>query len=206
LQIDIARIDGRGLNVGRMGSSRGTDAAYRLQGYDIFNRGTRMNIRFSRLATAMLVVAAVLLTSGRSWAIYNLLGPDKEEWGLKYDVQVNDTGRDTVTVVFSLADEGRLKPFYSIEVIAMNPETDSQGGHAYDVKEKIILKPTEDGRRIGQVQIKKEFLDHAQIRILTDHVDGQQQHWLANYETPVRRFLDKSPAPIASPPGSKVTK
>jgi hypothetical protein len=155
---------------------------------------------------AMLVVAVVLLTSGRSWAIYNVLGPEKDEWGLKYDVQVNDTGGDKVTIEFTLADEGRLKPFYSIEVIAMNPEVDSQGGHAYDVKAPIKLKLTEDGRRVGQVQIRKEFLDRAQIRILTDKFDGKPQQWLANYEVPIHKFLDKEPAPIASPPGSKVTK
>jgi hypothetical protein len=165
-----------------------------------------MSIRFSRLATAMLVVAVILLTSGRSWAIYNVLGPSKDEWGVKYDVQVKDTGRDTVTVVFTLDDEGRLKPFYSVEVIAMNKETDSQGGHGYDVKKKIVLKPTEDGRRVGQVQVRKEFLDHAQIRILTERLDGQPQQWLANYEFSLRRFLDKSPSPIALPPTPNVTK
>jgi transcriptional regulator len=165
-----------------------------------------MNIKLSRLAIATLVVAVVLLTSGRSWAIYNVLGPSKDDWGLKYDVQVNDTGADKVTVVFTLADEGRLKPFYSVELIAMNKETDSQGGHSYDVKEKFVLKPTADGRRVGQLQMSKEFLDHAQIRILTERLDGQPQQWLANYETPIRKFLDKDRAPIASPPASKVTK
>ncbi|HTQ37564.1 MAG TPA: hypothetical protein VMJ32_00960 [Pirellulales bacterium] len=168
-----------------------------------------MSIKFSRLATAVLLVAVIFLMSGRSWAIYNVLGPSKDEWGLKYDVQVNDAGGDKVNVVFTLADEGRLKPIYSIELIAMNPETDSQGGHGYDVKEKFELKPTADGRRVGQVQMRKEFLDHAQIRILTDRFDGQPQRWLANYETPIRRFLDKGPAevpPLASPLGSKLTK
>ena len=122
-----------------------------------------MSIRFSRLATAMLVVAAMLLMSGRSWAIYNVLGSAKDEWGLKYDVEVKDDGGNMVTVVFTLADEGRLKPFYSTEVIAMSKETDSQGGHAYDVKTPIVLKTTEDGRYAGQVQIKKEFLDRARF-------------------------------------------
>jgi hypothetical protein len=165
-----------------------------------------MSTKFSRLVTEILVVAAMLLTSGRSWAIYNVLGPSKDEWGVKYDVEVKDTGRDMVTVVFTLADEGRLKPFYSVEVIAMNKETDSQGGHAYDVKEKIVLKPAEDGRRVGEVKMRKEFLDHAQIRMLSDKFDNQPQQWLVNYETPIKRFLDKEPAPIASPPGAKFTK
>jgi hypothetical protein len=145
--------------------------------------------------------------SGRSWAIYNVLGSSKDEWGLKYDVQVNDAGGDTVTVVFTLADEGKLKPFYSLEVIAMSKETDTQGGHGYDVKKLIELKATKDGKRVGQVQIKKEFLDRAQIRILTEMVDGQPQRaGLACHEIPINKFLDKTPSAVASPPASKVTK
>ncbi len=106
-----------------------------------------MSIRFSRWATAMLVVAISLLMSGRSWAIFNGLGPSKDEWGLKYDVEVTSADRETATVVFTVADEGRLKPFYKIELIAFSRETDSQGGHGYDVKTPIELKTTQDGRR-----------------------------------------------------------
>ncbi len=128
---------------------------------------------------------------------------------MKYDVQVVDAGGDTATVVLTVADEGRLKPFYSVELIALSRDTDSQGGHGYDVKAPIKLQPTQDGRRVGQVQIRKQFLDRAQIRILTDRFDGQPQRWLANYEIPVRRFMAKSPGappPLASPPASNVTK
>jgi hypothetical protein len=191
-----------------MGTSRGTDARIGYSSPALLKGERTMSIRLSRLATAMLVVAVILVMSGRSWAIYNLLGPSKDEWGLKYDVQVNDAGGDTVTVVFTLADEGRLKPVYSIELIAMSTETDNQGGHGYDVKAPIVLKTTEDGRRVGQVQIRKEFLDRAQIRILTDRVDGKPQQWLANYEMPINKFLAKAPgaAHLASPPASKVTK
>jgi hypothetical protein len=165
-----------------------------------------MSIRFLRWAAAMLVVAVMLLTSGRSWAIYNVLGPAKDEWGVKYDVQVNDNGGDKVTVVFTLNDEGRLKPFYSVELIAMNPEVDGQGGHGYDVKTKFDLKPTPDGRRVGQLQVSREFLDRCQVRILSDKFDGQAQQWLACYEISVKKFIDKEPASVASPPGSRVTK
>lgn len=168
-----------------------------------------MSIRLSRLAKGLLFLAALVLMPGRSWAIYNGLGPSKDEWGLKYDVEVNDAGRDTLTVVFTLADEGRLKPFYKIELIAFSKETDDQGGHAYDVKAPIELKTTQDGRRVGQVQIRKEFADRAQFRILTQMVDGQPQRWLAYYVIPINKFLKKAPAatsPIASPPVSKVTK
>jgi hypothetical protein len=167
-----------------------------------------MSNRLLRLATA--VVAVILLTSGRSWAIYNVLGPSKDEWGLKYDVEVNSADGDTATVIFTLADEGRLKPVESIELFAFSKETDSQGGHGYDVKAPIVLKTTKDGRRVGQVQIRKEFLDRAQLRMLSRMFDGQpQSSGFACYEIPVSRFLNKglgAPSPLASPPTLKITK
>lgn len=169
-----------------------------------------MSIRLSRLAKAVLVVAVILLMSGRSWAIYNVLGPSKDEWGLKYDVEVKDAGGGKVTVVFTLADEGRLKPLDSIELFAFSRETDNQGGHSYDVRAPIELKTTKDGRRAGQALMGKEFIDRAQIRILSRMFDGQPQtSGFACYEIPVKRFLKKAQAespPLASPPASKVTK
>ena len=172
-----------------------------------------MSIRLSRLATGMLVVAAIVLMSGRSWAIYHELGPSKDEWGLKYDVEVNAADGDKVTVVFTLADEGRLKPFYSIDLVAFSKQTDSQGGRSYDVKAPIELKSTEDGKRAGQVQIRKEFADRAMIRILTLTVDGKRQpSGAAYYDIPLKKYLNKAPArpaaasPQAAPSASKVTK
>jgi hypothetical protein len=174
-----------------------------------------MSIRLSRLATGVLVVAAIVLMSGRSWAMYHGLGPSKDEWKLKYDVEVNAADSDTLTVVFTLADEGRLKPIYSIELIAFSRQTDSQGGRAYDVKAPIQLKRTKDGKRAGQVQIRKEFVDRAMIRILTLTVDGQQQlSGAAYYDIPLKKFLNKVPAAasrqaprsMAAPPASKVTR
>jgi hypothetical protein len=174
-----------------------------------------MSIRLSRLATGVLVVAAVVLMSGRSWAVYFGLGPSKDEWKLKYDVDVNAVDGDTLTVVFTLADEGRLKPIYSIDLVAFSKQTDSQGGRSYDVKAPIQLKTTKDGKRAGQVQIRKEFVDRAMIRILTLTVDGQrQQAGAAYYDIPLKKFLNnaptaaspKTPPSIAAPPASKVTR
>ena len=168
-----------------------------------------MSTGLSRLATAMLVVAVGLLTCDRSFAIYYGLGASKDDWGMKYDVQVNEAGRDEVSVVFTVADQGRLKPFDLIELIAFNKETDDQGGHSYDVKAPIVLKATKDGRLAGQVQMRKEFLDRAQIRILTRTFDGKPQSGLSYYEISVKKLLNKTPAtasPLASPPASKVTK
>jgi hypothetical protein len=162
-----------------------------------------VSIRLSHVARGMLVVAAIVLTSDRGWAIYYALGPSNDEWGLKYDVEVSDAGGDKLTVAFTLADEGRLKPFYSLEVIAFS-RPDSQGGRTYDVKAPIELKTTEDGKRAGQVQIRKEFLGRAKIRILTRKVDGKQQpSGGAYYDIPIAKYLNRVPATASSPATSR---
>src|SRR6476661_7281200 len=134
-----------------------------------------MRIRLSRLATGVLVVAAIVLMSDRSWAIRYGLDPSKDDWKLKYDVSVHHADGDTLTVVFTLDDEGRLKPIYSIDLVAFSKQTDNQGGRSYDVMVPIELKPTKDGRRVGQAQIRKQFVDRAKIRIITLTVDGKRQ-------------------------------
>ena len=179
-----------------------------------------MSIRLSRVATGLLVVAALVLMSGRCWAIREGLGPSNDEWGLKYDVAVHDADDDKVTVVFTLADEGRLKPFYSLDVIAWSKPTDPRAGRTYDLNVPIKLKPTQDGKRTGEVQISKEFLDRAMIRIITLTVDGKRKpSGGAFYDIPIAKYLKKAPAaaspapasplappPIAAPSASKVTK
>ena len=99
-----------------------------------------MNIRFSRWALGVLVVAALASMAGRAWAVYHGLPASKDNWGLKYDVAVNEADGDKLNVVFTLEDEGRLTPLYSIELVVLSKQTDSQGGHTYDVKAPIKLK------------------------------------------------------------------
>jgi hypothetical protein len=173
-----------------------------------------MNFRCSRLATGVLVViAAVVLIPGRSWAVFYALGPSEDEWGLKYDVEVNAADGDTLNVLFTLADEGRLKPIYSATVVAFsNPDRD--GGRSYLVKAEIDLKSTKDGKLTGQAQIRKEFADRAMIRILTLTVDGRRHASASYYDIPLKKFLNRSaaaaspkaPPSVASQPASKVTK
>jgi hypothetical protein len=197
-----------------MRTSRASNARIGYSDSTYFKGEREMSFRFSRLAMGVLVVAAVFLMSGRSWAVFYSLGPSKDEWGLKYDVEVNAADGDKLNVLFTLADEGRLKPIYSATVVAFsNPNSD--GGRTYLVNAPIDLKSTKDGKLTGQAQIRKEFADRAMIRILTLTVDGRRQTSGANYyDIPLKKFLNKAPvaaspqAPpsIASPPASKVTK
>jgi hypothetical protein len=173
-----------------------------------------MNLRCSRLALGVVVVAAVVLMPACSWAVFYALGPSKDEWGLKYDVEVNAADGDKINVLFTLADEGRLKPIYSATVVAFsNPGRD--GGQAYLVNAQIDLKSTKDGKLAGQAQIRKELVDRAMIRILTLTFDGRRQTSGAKYyDIPLKKFLNrgavaaspKAPPTIASQPASKVTK
>src|SRR5262249_39559072 len=101
-------------------TSRDADAGIGYGASAWFKGRREMNFRFSRLATGVLVVAAVVLTANHSWAVYYQLDPSKDEWGLKYDVELSAADRGMVNVVFTLADEGRLKPFYSITVVAFS--------------------------------------------------------------------------------------
>lgn len=156
-----------------------------------------MSFRFSRWATGLLVVAVIVLMSGRSWAVYYSLGPSKDEWGLKYEVEVNAADKGELNVHFTLADAGRLKPIYSATVVAFS-NLNSDGGRSYLVNAPIDLKSAKDGKLSGQVQIRKEFADRAAIRILTLMVDGRRRptSGAAYYDIPLKKFLNKAPASL----------
>jgi hypothetical protein len=169
----------------------------------------QMKTRFVSGLLRVFVVTAVLLSAGPSWAIFDKLEPSPDDYGMKYTVDIQAAGGDLVTVTFTLEDEGRLKPFYSVTVMAFSLQTDSQGGRTYDVKAPLQLKPTADGKRAGQVQIRRQFLDRAMIRVLTQSVDGRRtKSNAAYYDLSLRRFLNnvpaaasnRAPATIAAPP------
>lgn len=146
-----------------------------------------MHNRFSRRAFGVAAVAAVLFSASPSQAVFFPLGPSKNEWGLKYEVQLTEAGGDMVNVALTVADEGRLGPVYSYTVVAFSPR--GGGSQAYDVKSKIELKPTADGRRTGQVQVRREFVVKGMIRLLTLRVDGKPQTaGAALYDIPLNRY------------------
>jgi hypothetical protein len=148
-----------------------------------------VNTRWSRLATGALF-AVVALVAGTSWAIYEELGPSKDDWKMKYEIQVTPAGGNALSVAFTLADEGRLKPVHSVTVIVFS-EPDRSGARRYELKEKIELKPTSDGTRAGQVQIHKDFAERAVVRVLATRVDGRPRQGAsaAYYDIPLKKFM-----------------
>ena len=150
-----------------------------------------MSNRLSRFAKSITVVAASLLMTSNCWAVFFPLGPSKNDWGLKYDVQVSAAGADKVNVVFTLTDEGRLKPIHSVTVVALRSV--GGGSFAYDVKATIPLQSTPDGKRSGQVQIPKKFADGALFRILALTVHRPwQTAGAALYDIPLQKFLNQA--------------
>lgn len=159
-------------------------------------------IAASRRTIGIFAVALVLLTASTSLAVFYPLGPSKNEWGLKYDVQLTAATGDTVNVAFLLADEGRLGPAYSYTVVAFSPRPG--GSQAYDLKSKIELQPTADGRRVGQVQIRRDLVGKAMIRVLSLRFDGKPQTAGAvYYDIPLNRFAIQSATPAAAVPSTR---
>lgn len=170
-----------------------------------------MSIRFSRFVAGFFAVVAMALASSYSWAVFYGLGESKDQWGLKYDVDVTDAGNGKLNVTFTLDDEGRLKPLHSIELIALSLQTDSQGGRSYDVKAPLVFKTTEDGHRAATVQIDKSVADRAFIRLLTQTVDGRRQPSGGSYYAiPIKKYLGNGATPgaagTAATPSVKVKK
>ena len=173
-----------------------------------------MSFRFSPRTTGLLVVVALALMSGLAWAHFYELGPSKDEWGLKYAAEVTAVDGDKLKVTFTLADQGRLKPIYSVSIVAFS-DMRPGGGRAYLLNTAFDLKPTKDGKLTGELQIDKKFADRAMIRIMTLTFDGKPQTAGARYyQMPVKKFMKKAPATdsvqtppaIASPSATKVTK
>jgi hypothetical protein len=169
-----------------------------------FHDERNMNLQWPRLVTGGLVIALVVLLAGRCLAVYHALGPAKDEWGLKYEVEISAADGDKLNVLFTLADQGKLKPIYSATVVAFS-QPDREGFQSYLVNAPIVFKPTKDGKAAGQVQMRKEFIDRAMIRILTLTVNGRPQTaGAAYYDIPLKKFLNKTSV-AASPPASVST-
>ena len=142
-------------------------------------------------------IAAVLLITDRCWAVYVPLGYSPDDWGLKFDVKVTASDKDKMNVHFTLTDEGRLKPVYTTTLVAFS-DPGHDGSRTFLAQTPIEMKPTKDGKLVGQAQISKDLIERAQIRILTLTVDGKRQTGgAASYYIPLKRFLTK--APVATP-------
>jgi hypothetical protein len=120
-----------------------------------------------------IALAALLVTHERAWGIGFILGETKEELKLEYDLSVHDHGTGRVTVVFTLADEGRLAPLDEVQLTIPAEEQNEDGGHWMDLVVSIGMVKTEGGKYVGRVHLRKEWAERAEIRLNTHTMDGQ---------------------------------
>jgi hypothetical protein len=160
-----------------------------------------MNNQRFRLVRGLLAIAALALLSERAWAVYYSLAPSKDEWGLKYEVAVEDAGSDMVIIRFTLADEGRLKPVHSVSLSVLDKQNSSPKSRRYNVVGRLELKATSDGKRVGVIQLRKDLVELANLQVLTQRVDGKfQSAGAAYYDIPLAKHLKEAgPPAVASP-------
>lgn len=160
-----------------------------------------MSNRHFQWVSGLLAVVVLTLLAERAWAIYYSLGPSKNEWGLKYDVSVEDAGADMVTVKFTLVDEGRLKPIHSVSLSVLDKQNSTPNSQRYNVVGRLEFKTTSDGKRVGEIRVKKDLVELGTLQVLTQRVDGKfQAKGAAYYDIPLAKHLHEPGSPaVASP-------
>jgi hypothetical protein len=164
-----------------------------------------MSIRTSRRSLRVLAVvillAAVFGTAGRAGAIGFVMGQSKEELKLKYDVTVehhtfDERGTGRVTVVLTLADEGRLKPLDEVQLVIPGKGKNKDGSHWMDLVVSIEMVKAEGGKRVGRVHMLRELAERAQIQLNTHTLDGKMDPLTRlHHVIAVRDHLKDGPPP-----------
>jgi hypothetical protein len=106
-------------------------------------------------------------------AIGFILGETKEELKLEYELSVQDHGTGRVTLVFTLADEGRLAPLDEVQLAIPAEEKNEDGSYWFDLVVAIDMARADDGKRVGRVHILKEWAERAEIQLNTHTKDGK---------------------------------
>jgi hypothetical protein len=152
-----------------------------------------MGTRTLRLSLMML--ATIAFTGGVAWGIGFVLGESKEELKLEYDVAVQDHGTGRVTIVLTLADEGRLKPLDEVQLVIPDQKKNADGGHWMDLVVSIDMRAADGGERVGRVHIKKDLAERAQIQLNTHTMDGNLDPLTRlHHVIPIADYLKRSPA------------
>ena len=152
-----------------------------------------------KFGLSLVLLASLLLSAHRASAMGEILGQSKEELKLKYDVVVHDPDNGIVQVQFTLADEGRMKPLYGVEL--MLPMANGSG--SYDLVAPLDLREI-DGKRQVTVQLKKEWASRAEIWLNTYWFDGKKlvmTHY--HHVIPVAKYLSTPAAAAPATDGKK---
>ena len=144
-----------------------------------------------KLRLPLVLFAAILLSANFAWALGQQLGETKEQLKLKYDVSVTDHGTGRVTVVLTIADQGRLKPLSSVDFVVLGKEYKEGKGYSGYVDLSVALAIEEEaGKQVVRVHVLKELAERAQIQLKTSSLDGKKQPltWYY-YAIPIAKYL-----------------
>jgi hypothetical protein len=154
-----------------------------------------MRMRTLRWSAVLLVAAVTFWTADRAWGEGFSLGQTKDELKLKYDVAVQDHGTGRVTVVFTLADEGRLKPLEAVQLVVPAQEQNADGSHWMDLVVSIDMSETDGDKRVGRVHLLKGLAERAEIQLNTHTMDGKLDRFTRlHHVIPIARYLKDAPA------------
>lgn len=157
-------------------------------------------------ALVLAATVAVFGTAGRALGIGFVLGETKDDLKLKYEVSVQDHGTGRVTVVFTLADEGRLKPLDEVQLVIPGQEKNKHGGHWMDLVVSIDLTKIDGGHRVGRIHLRKEFAERAEIRLNTHTMDGKMDPLTRlHHVIPIAKYMNSAPAAAAKPAAAPPT-
>jgi hypothetical protein len=144
-----------------------------------------------KLRVPLVLFAAILLPANFAWALGEQLGETKEQLKLKYDVSVTDHGTGRVTVVLTIADQGRLKPLSSVDLVVLGKEYKEGKGYSGYVDLSVALAIKEEaGKQVVRIHVLKELAERAQIQLQTSSLDGKKQTltWYY-YAIPIAKYL-----------------
>ena len=155
----------------------------------------------------LLLVAALVLMPNRTRAQYAILGQTKEELKLKYDVSVGDLGNGRVSVIFTIADEGMLKPLTSVDLQIAGRDKDKNGAVAPELCLSLAMQDAHEtagiiGKRT-RFELTRELAERAEIWLMAAHLDGKQMP-LTGYvhRIPIEQYMkNATTAPATAAPG-----
>ena len=142
-----------------------------------------------RVLCAFLLCYGFILFTSPVLAIGFQLSGTKESLNLKYDITVMEHGTGRVTLVLTITDQGKLKPFDSIDLVVPDEKKNQHGGRYADLSVALAAKE-QDGKEVVRVHILRELAERAEIQFRTHQLDGKQEPltWYY-YALPVAELL-----------------
>ena len=141
---------------------------------------------------AFLASACAIWAEGR---VTEETKESKEKLKLQYDVAVHDNGNGRVTVTFTLADEGRLKPITGIYLYIPAEKAEKDGGRYADLWLSLATRVA-DGKQVATFELRRDWAQRAEIQLMSRTLDGKLQDLGSDlYTIHVAKYLDSNAMP-----------